>query len=132
MCRFDTLARPVNSWVIEFPEYWPSQNKLGGNAKLAFQYRRYRYKMEDGMKHYGEHVPSAFAKARRVTMTRKFGKGKRAYDRGNLIGGAKPLVDAMVRYGKIYGDTENWLEDHYKQERSGDDNDWIHILIEEF
>ena len=36
-------------------------------------------------------------------------------DRGNLVGGCKPLLDALKIEGVIRDDTEQWIDDHYEQ-----------------
>jgi len=55
--------------------------------------------------------------ARRVVLTRLYTAREHEYDRGNLIGGMKPLVDAMVIAGLLYDDSPACLDDHYKQRR---------------
>jgi hypothetical protein len=48
---------------------------------------------------------------RRVVITR-YGK---TLDYGNLVGGAKPLVDALVHEGVLYDDSPTYLADTYLQ-----------------
>lgn len=36
-------------------------------------------------------------------------------DYGNLVGGCKPLLDALVREGLIFDDSPTWLDDAYAQ-----------------
>lgn len=38
-------------------------------------------------------------------------------DRGNFIGGCKPLIDALRYEGVIRDDTERWLDDVYLQHK---------------
>ena len=54
---------------------------------------------------------------RRVTITREWGPRRRAFDRDNLVGGCKVVVDAMVRAGLLVGDEAVWAEIHYEQRR---------------
>ncbi len=54
---------------------------------------------------------------RRVTLTRYYTGRSQRRDRGNLIGGMKPILDALVRQGFLVDDSEQWCEDHYAQVR---------------
>jgi hypothetical protein len=50
----------------------------------------------------------------KVTLTiRRYSSGR--LDRGNFIGGCKPLLDALRHEGVIHDDSETWLEDRYEQ-----------------
>jgi len=54
------------------------------------------------------------ARAERVRLeVRRYSKG--TLDNGNLVGGCKPLLDAIAREGLIYDDCTEWLDDHYEQ-----------------
>lgn len=68
---------------------------------------------------------------RRVTIIREYGGGKRAFDRINFAGGAKPLLDTIVNFGALYDDSEIWCQDHYVQKKSQDGIDYVTVLIEE-
>lgn len=52
------------------------------------------------------------AEKRTVVITR-YSAGE--LDKGNLIGGCKALLDALVLMGLIFDDSTKWLEDHYQQ-----------------
>lgn len=70
-------------------------------------------------------------KKRRVVIERQFGSRGRAYDYGNLVGGAKALVDAMTRAQLIVGDAPHELEDHYQQSKT-DGAAGVRIWLQEF
>lgn len=57
---------------------------------------------------------------RSLIITRHWGKGCRAYDYVNLVGGCKPLVDAIKRAGFLRDDTPKWVDDCYLQRASED------------
>lgn len=40
-------------------------------------------------------------------------------DKGNLIGGMKPLLDALVLEGVLFDDSTQWLDDAYEQQSAG-------------
>lgn len=67
-------------------------------------------------------VAAAHAKAERSELPRHctvriLAKRKRLIrDIANLIGGAKPLVDALVSLRLIYDDADRWCTLHYAQE----------------
>ena len=54
-------------------------------------------------------------------LTRVYTPPKRLYDKANLIGGAKPLIDTLVKLGVIWDDDPTHFECDYKQEK-GDVN----------
>jgi hypothetical protein len=49
----------------------------------------------------------------RLVRVRQAGAGERAYDRGNLVGGLKPVLDALVRHKLLVDDSPRHLVDHY-------------------
>lgn len=128
-CGFDTDARPTRTWTIVLELVFPSLNQLKGNTKVGYAYRRWRREFEGALANHG--LPTATC-PRRVTVTRWYGKRKRAYDTANLSGGSKPLMDTLVNYGILYDDSPTWLEVHFHQRPSPDGVDRIELLIEEF
>ena len=52
-------------------------------------------------------------------------------DTGNLTGGFKPLVDALVQRKLLVDDSPRWYSGWYQQQRSNDGKDRIEILLEE-
>ncbi len=132
MCRFNPDAPVAASWSCRVQSYCPTLNSIGVNSKMNHRYRGWRKAFE---KHFGpwlqESVPAAL-KYRRVIVTRVYGKGKRPYDSGNLIGGCKPLLDTLTNFGAIYDDKDLWCESHYRQEKSLDGLDYLEVRIDEF
>ncbi len=57
-------------------------------------------------------------RAPRMTTLRATRYGTRKLDRINLWGGFKALVDVLTRLGLIFDDSEQWLDDDYKQEKA--------------
>jgi hypothetical protein len=60
-------------------------------------------------------IPPAVGR-RRLVITRYCKSKRYLLDRGNLVGGCKPLLDAAIIRGLIKDDTEDALDDHYQQE----------------
>jgi hypothetical protein len=67
---------------------------------------------------------------RRVTFVRLYSGREREFDYANLVGGMKPVVDAMKNVGLIVDDSTRWIEDHYRQERAEESG--LRVTIEEF
>lgn len=55
---------------------------------------------------------------RRVLFVRLMGRSARPFDQFNLIGGLKPVVDAMVRLDVLVDDTPRYFEGYAWQERN--------------
>jgi hypothetical protein len=130
MCRFDPAAVVTESWTLRIASYAPTQNSLGGNTKDGRKYRGWRKRWETEFGTWLATLPPA-KRRRRVTITREFGKGKRAFDRVNFMGGCKPLLDTLTNFGALYDDSELWCEDHYAQRKSEDGIDYVTVLVEE-
>lgn len=88
-----------------------SQNVLRRRWKHPQAYRRlrndYTWLVRVGARSAG--VPKATGK-RRLHVTRLIGKGGKVYDVPNLIGGAKPLIDALVTEGLLVDDSPEYLD----------------------
>lgn len=110
--------------------YCPTANTLRGNTKTGHKYRWWRRKFEDEFGTWLVKIPPA-KRLRRVTITREYGKGKRAYDRVNFMAGCKPLLDTVVNFGALYDDSENWVDDFYRQFKSLDGLDYLEVKVEE-
>lgn len=54
----------------------------------------------------------------RVSIVRFYGGRNRAYDPDNLVGGCKPLLDALRAHGYLEGDSPDLLELHVEQARN--------------
>lgn len=130
MCSYDADADVADQWLFVADSYCPTQNSLKGNTKAGYDYRKWRRHWEDTFGDFFRAMPRSIL-LRRVTITRHYGKGRRAYDRGNFIGGCKPLIDTLVNMGALYNDNAVFLEDHYIQEKSADGVDRVSVLIEE-
>ena len=122
LCGGDPQAPVSATWVIEIERDVPSQNVLASNKGAS----RWRYAKERNdwrlllqMQRDEQSIPKATAK-RRVTFLRTYSGHQKLRDLGNLIGGLKPVLDAMTLTGLIVDDSPTWLEDHYHQARVKD------------
>lgn len=126
------LAPGGKRWSILLPLEPPSQNDpvSANRGGARFEYGRlrlhYQILLQNSRAALG--IPVA-KKKRRVTITRIYSKHGRRRDRGNLVGGCKMVLDAMTRAGLIVDDREEYVEDHYRQERG--DAPGVRIEIEE-
>ena len=68
-------------------------------------------------------------KKRQVKITRF---STRLLDYGNLVGGCKPLLDAMKLSGLIVDDAPKWINDEYFQEKCKRGFERTEIIIQEF
>ena len=121
------------SWLFALSLSPPSQNAVSGNKGsyvAKAKYRKYRDDYEILLRAWMNElkIPDAVAR-RRVSVTRRYSGRSQKMDRGNLIGGCKPLLDAMTRVGLIVDDNEEFLEDHYYQRRAKEGG--VEINIEE-
>jgi hypothetical protein len=66
-----------------------------------------------------------------VWFKRYYGKRKRPFDRGNLAGGMKPLLDELVSAGWLVDDSPKFCQDHYAQEKSPSGSDYILVTLED-
>ncbi len=133
-CGFDPSKKVVWSkeFVVNFA--WLSGNQLRSNDKgrKGYRYRNYRRGFERVIREYAADVRKAKC-FRRVTLTRMWGKGQRAYDKDNLLVGAKPLCDVLTAQNLILDDKISCAEIHYRQEkRLLVDEPGIIIKLEEF
>ena len=104
-------------WSFEIDRLTPSQNELARRYRNRHAYAKLRTEFElwimAGMAN--GRIPKATGR-RKLTITR-YAKSKRyLLDRGNLVGGCKPLLDAAIQMGLIMDDKEELLDDHYEQE----------------
>jgi hypothetical protein len=119
-CGFDPAAVVTARWQRFFPRQPPSQNDFGKSAGARRKYTAERQTWEWEMRAWALHStgPSKAAGPRRVFFERFYhGAGTRDRDRGNLIGGMKPILDAITREGLIVDDTPRWCADFYSQQR---------------
>jgi Holliday junction resolvase RusA-like endonuclease len=133
LCGGEPDAPVAARWAFELPVEPPSQNR---SVRSVYQkqhyYRRtrdeYEFLVRSAMKRNG--IPEATGK-RRIRVTRLMGKGKRAYDHANLVGGCKGLIDACVRAGLLKDDTAHYFEGYYRQERDPDGKGGALLVVEE-
>lgn len=115
-------------WHLHLPIDARSQNQLHSKGGGRWAYRAHAKAIVAALG-IARHIPRAAIK-RRVTLTRIWGKRQRAFDRGNLIGGLKPVLDGLRDVGLIVDDSAKWCEDHYSQ-RGPEAQSGIGITIEE-
>lgn len=119
-CGFDADAPVSAHWEFFVPVRAVSQNKLGSNkGGNRFTYKKlrtdYEWAVLSEMRR--RRVPRA-TKFRRIHFVRHFSQreGECAFDRGNLVGGLKPLLDACKRQGLLVDDSPKWCLDFYDQQ----------------
>jgi len=123
-------SRERPAWRISFDGVYPSQNVLmrtyanhHAYARLIKMWAdRFWAAMVEGK------IPRATTR-RRLTITRFVREEKYKLDRGNLVGGGKPFLDAAVRVGLIRNDREEDVDDIYRQATSADEH--VEILVQD-
>lgn len=129
MCGYDG-SLPVRLRLeirIDLPAYSLNQIKTNPRSHQSNPlYRRMRDAYTKALRQAG--IPKA-ERRRRIVFTRVYAGACRKFDHDNLVGGLKPLRDALRMVGAITNDTEACLEQHHKQ-IPGDSNR-IELLIEE-
>lgn len=144
-------------WTLIAHRAYPSQNRAAHNHSIAASHRYRKERAEwavllhilavnAGLPLVSEtHRPR-----RRVVVTRLWGAGQRAIDRGNLWGGSKMIVDMLcpprpfkrrktkdgplittIRPGSsvIVDDSDRWCDLHCDQERAPDGKPATRIVI---
>lgn len=132
LCGGDPQAEVTGRWAFELPVEPPSQNRAVRSVyQKQHYYRRmrneYEFLVRAAMRRLD--IPEATGK-RRIIVTRLMGKGKRAYDHSNLVGGCKGLIDACVRAGLLVDDSTAYFEGYYRQERDPDGKGGALLLVE--
>lgn len=137
-CGFDPSRRVTYSAEETLRFKWKSGNVVNPPGHQSrWVYRSYR----EGFRKAFAKVAYKFTPAsgyRRVTLTRLFGNGPgggrcRPYDTDNLLQGAKPIIDALVKdFNLLLDDDPKSCERVYLQEPSQDGKHYIKIKIEEF
>jgi hypothetical protein len=129
-CNYD-FPRPIR-WTLELAFDIPSQNDIaGGKGNSRWRYKKLRDEYRLLVKHerIRLRIPTATGR-RRVTITRHYGGRCKERDRGNLVGGAKALMDALVLEGLLVDDAPSWVDDWYQQEPTSAPT-WVAVEIEE-
>lgn len=130
------MSEPLR-WVLELPVRLYSLNQIyrwryGGRG--AWRYHRLRMEygwaiMAEGAKGVRPAAPNATG-PRSVCITRIMGPRARRYDADNLAGGAKPLLDELVKFKLLKDDSEKWCRVEYAQERGREHG--VRIELEDF
>lgn len=122
----DVVAVP--GWVLRWRELPPSQNVLMRSYRNRHKYDQLLAGWEKviaDLMMVGR-IPKA-AGRRRLEIVRCIRSEKYRLDRGNLVGGCKPVLDAAVRCGLIVDDREDHLDDHYRQAIDADERVEIYV-----
>lgn len=106
------LAVPV--WVIQWRGLPPSQNEIMRRFRTPHAYDRLLAGWRDVFRAAATTIPKATGR-RRIEITRFIRDKNYRLDRGNLVGGCKPVLDAAVHAGLLLDDREDHLDDHYDQ-----------------
>jgi len=131
-CGFEPTAK-VRSYVIELKHTAKSLNGVGVNNKTNRGYRKERNDCDKKVRSFlAQHDIPIASSRRRVLFYRFYGKGKRAYDYGNLVGGFKPLLDVIVRNKLLVDDNPKFCSDYYFQAKSATGVDYVQVIIDEF
>lgn len=133
-CGFDPDAVVLRSWSFEIGKEVESLNAHRTNAgsrwaQAAYRKRRDAWLLWMRVARINNQITAASSR-RRVTIERRIGYRQREFDADNLIGGCKPLVDAMVREGLLLDDKREHAEIHYTQIKR-DGAAGVKITIEE-
>lgn len=134
-CGHDAEQVVTARWEMRIPIEPPSQNQVHNKTRFSAEARRYRVVRDEfGLlirsEMISQRIPVAKVK-RTITITRLIGKGNRAYDHANLVGGCKPAIDGAVRVGLLVNDTAGWFEGWYRQEKAPDGKGATLIVVEE-
>jgi hypothetical protein len=107
-------AKPA--WIIRWRALPPSQNEIMRKYADDHAYSQLIRQWQDVF--WAAMTEAKIPKAggrRRMEITRFIREDKFRLDRGNLVGGCKPLLDAAVRAGLLIDDREDHLDDQYRQ-----------------
>ena len=127
------------SWTITVPLQMTSANRHlvngGGRHAAIVAGAKYRKERDQWARALvvlarNEGIPTAAAK-RRITLTRVIGPRQREYDYGNLVGGAKHVLDACKTAGLIVDDSPKWCIDVYQQRPRVDSKEYGTIITVE-
>lgn len=133
-CGYDEAAPVRAVWGFTVPRVVKSGNaRISNVGGSRWAYKRDRAEWERDMASAAVvyRIPMAQGK-RRVTLTRYWGKGQRAYDLDNLSAGLKPAIDALTKAQIIRGDRPQDAEIHVQQCKAVDGRPSLRVLVEEF
>lgn len=130
-CGYDDSLCIQNTYTIVIPRAAQSLNQVGTNHRNNHKYRGARRSWAYYLQRHGAlDIPPAEGK-RRIFFTRHYGKRKRPFDYGNLVGGFKPLLDMIVDCDLLIDDKPKYCAEYYSQQRSDNGEDYITIRIED-
>ena len=129
-CDYDDELVVTETYTLLLSRAAQSLNTVGVNSRNNRAYRGSRRRWERLLVKYS-HLKKATG-PRRIYFCRYWGKGKRAYDFGNLVGGFKPLLDMICKLGLLINDAPNNCSEYYRQQRDLDGNDYVIVVIEEY
>jgi len=135
-CGHDPAATIAASWSFVIEREVVSLNERSTNRGAWRTRRAYKADRKAWAWHLRDQrlklqIPAARAK-RRITLTRIYGPGCRAFDRDNLAGGLKLVVDDIVKEGLLLGDRPKDAEIHYEQRRvAAGEVAGLRVVIEE-
>ncbi len=130
-CGHDPAAIVTASWSLFIPLDAKGMNSRivnSGASRWAYASERDSWSLVLRNAMRLADVPRA-TQFRRVTLTRCYHGRQRMLDRDNHIGGAKSLVDALVKAGVLVDDDAKHAEINYRQERAAPTG--VRIVIEE-
>lgn len=131
-CGHDPAARVTASWTFETDRQVESLNARNVNVHgwRGGVYKRDRdaWQWVIKVERINQRIPTATGR-RRVTLTRLYSGRQHEFDRDNFSGGAKIVMDAIVREGLLVDDKNEWAEVIYVQERGTVSG--LRVLLEE-
>lgn len=119
VCRFcgDSDAFTGASWALVLPKGIDGLNDHyvnQGHARHAYRKRRTEWEWLVEVERRAAGIPAATAQ-RRLEVIRVIPVRGRELDYDNLVGGAKPLVDALVKSKILVNDSRAGVLAHYRQ-----------------
>lgn len=130
------MLLPTEGITITLPFATPSQN-----VYMRWHWSR-RGKFRDEVRMHVRaqartlmRVPGPITRSRQRVGVEFLRRGVRQLDTGNLIGGIKAALDALVLEGLLWDDSPRWLQDVYHQERCRKGHEstriWLYPAIEQ-
>jgi Holliday junction resolvase RusA-like endonuclease len=130
-CGHVTPGRPIGSrWSFLLPKRLGSLNDHMINAGASrWQYKRereqWRILLQNARQLHAMPLPKG---KRAVVLTRLYAGRERERDHDNLVGAAKPVLDAMVKAGLLIDDAPKFLACTYQQERAAEPGVRVEIM----
>ena len=123
------MSDEPREWKCKIPEFdLVSPNKL---YRMHFGQRsRWKKSIDSFLIAYGEDIIELNPKID-LRITRYYGYRKRAFDKDNLYGACKPLIDAVRGHKIVPDDTPNHINLYVEQEKSPDKSTFVEIHAKE-